>query len=70
MYDLIKSSERAMASVNSVLAHAGVDIAHMDADQMIDLSRNYSASCNHAFDRSYKGNGTRVCTRCGALQDN
>ena len=70
MNELIKSSDRAMASVRSVLAHANVDTTAMSADEMIDASRSYSAPCAHAWDRPYKGHGTRKCTRCGGLQDN
>jgi len=70
MNTLIKESPRAMASVVSVLEHAGIDHHTMTTDEMIDKSRGLSAPCAHNFDRPYRGRGTRECTKCGGLQDN
>ena len=70
MNTLIKESPRAMKSVKSVLIHAGINFTLMDKDEMIDNSRSISARCAHDFDRPYKGHGTRICKKCGSLQDN
>jgi len=66
----IIESTSAFKSVISVLDHHGIDYTHLSADQMVDLARGYSAPCNHDWDRAYHGAGTRVCKKCGGLQDN
>lgn len=70
MNNSIRENAKAMECVAAILAHAKVNTEGMDSDEMIDTSRKLSAGCAHTYDRPYKGAGTRVCTKCGGLQDN
>lgn len=70
MNNSIRENAKAMESVAAVLAYAGIDTEGMDSDQMIDTSRKISAPCHHDYDRPYRGHETRVCKKCGGLQDN
>jgi hypothetical protein len=70
MYEAIKTSSKAMASVHATLKHAGINCQGWTADEKIRKSLSIAGPCHHTWDRPYRGEGTRICTTCGGLQNN
>lgn len=64
--------DKAVESMTSTLAFAGIDFSGMTGDEMQAAARTLSAPCDHKFEAHISevdGRKCKKCSRCGGIQN-